>query len=310
MWSFRGIRLSTLLRKVLILLVYSYILRYVWWKSAQESSDKGDIYEKRLVHLTNMCKILRFNMTKIKQLELPRTQFVVDEDDKLIWVKIEKCGCNSLFSYFKLYRQQRKEILSFVDGKLKEPLTKELKYYPLLFDKNYSHIIFVRNPFSRLLSAYKDKIEPRRPRKGKLKVLIPLRRFIRRKYRNATSANKNNQVTFQEFVYYILDGGYLKNSHWIPQHLRSLSCFVNYSVVGKVETFFQDLDYIGKRFNLPKIPHVWKYKSPNKPGKDTKYYFSQITQNDLQRLYKLYEPDFLLFNYTMDPFDKLVRKNS
>ena len=41
----------------------------------------------------------------------------------------------------------------------------------------------------------------------------------------------------------------------------------------------------------------------------TAYYYSTITEKQLYKLYEIYKLDFLLFNYSISPYDQYVRKN-
>ena len=65
------------------------------------------------------------------------------------------------------------------------------------------------------------------------------------------------------------------------------------------------MNYIIQRFSWNELSPVWKHKSKSD---DAAKYYSQITAGQLKKLYKLYEPDFLLFNYTMHPYDTYVQK--
>ena len=98
--------------------------------------------------------------------------------------------------------------------------------------KNCYKFTFIRNPFSRVLSAYLDKIEP-----GKTK------------FRNDLDIN-DRELSFLEFLK-LLDDGYLtSNIHWapqayvVPQHPSKLD------FIGRVENLEADLQEVMTHTNL------------------------------------------------------------
>ena len=97
---------------------------------------------------------------------------------------------------------------------------------------------FVRHPFDRLVSAYYDKIvsqdDPSYRGRGK-----------------AILANYG-AVTFSNFIKYVLseNESYMKcesrcslDVHWRPFYLRCAYCLINYSFIGRMETFAKDVRY-------------------------------------------------------------------
>lgn len=102
----------------------------------------------------------------------------------------------------------------------------------------YLNIVMARDPYSRLFSAYVDKI------------------FLLNKLRYPRQISENNgkspvscgyNVTFQEFVDYVIsraENGSKINRHWSPIYLLCRPCDVRYDVVAKIESFTKDMKYI------------------------------------------------------------------
>jgi hypothetical protein len=110
--------------------------------------------------------------------------------------------------------------------------------------------MFVRDPFTRLWSAYIDKfLLPDFWRSDALHVVRKIRP-------NATDYERYcaNNVTFQEFLTFIkLTYTNGLNEHWQRLHKVCSPCHVQYDVIGKEESFGLDADYILTKFNLQSL---------------------------------------------------------
>ena len=173
--------------------------------------------------------------------------------------------------------------------------------------KNYYKFMVVRHPFDRLSSAYREKFGPKNDFYHKT-----MGKKIIKKYRkNATkkSLNKGNDVTFGEFVKFLLDGNPAKyNSHWLPFYEVCDPCRVKYDHVARLETMTED-----SRIIFPKLGLGADTKMPQKnvnlkmtqtynisEGKTLSYVFDRLPQNDVTKLMRIYDPDFRLFGYKWD----------
>ena len=132
-----------------------------------------------------------------------------------------------------------------------------------------------------------------------------MRPILERKYGNYQFAN---------FLDFIITKH--KNLHWKKFYLRCSYCDLQYSVIGRAETYSEDTKYILLKANLTSnIPlemasfhnHVDYNNSdrklthePNgKPEARTLEYFKNINQTVIQNLYEMYKIDFELFFYNM-----------
>ena len=101
--------------------------------------------------------------------------------------------------------------------------------------------------FCRLASAYEDKV-----------------------LNNGTGQKKLHRTlhNFSAFVDYVLDG-YKKsvcyqkfntpcsiNVHWRPYNARCLYCDIDYNVIGRMETFDEDVRYIFLKANLTEMLNI------------------------------------------------------
>ncbi len=133
---------------------------------------------------------------------------------------------------------------------------------------------FVRNPFTRTLSAYLDKIE---------------RRAIR----------QNKNTTFKKFLFELDAGKLHSNAHWAPQSDLFLIPAEQFDFIGRVESLQTDLSKVKKRLlNTHDVEPVKSFlgNATNATSKLALYYDDEATQ--LVR--KLYRKDFELFDYSQD----------
>jgi len=181
--------------------------------------------------------------------------------------------------------------------------------------KTFSFFI-TRHPFSRLLSAFRDKFlknESSSPKE--IKIVRDFRRRFGKKivknYRQKTPSKpeyqQENVPTFREFVEYILNQRVpTLNQHWIPVYNLCMPCLVNYTIIGRKESIEEDADFILKNIGIDdNVPnsHVSNGKSTEKTLKE---FYSELDRDLLERLYKLYEMDFLLFDYSINNYYSYV----
>ncbi|XP_063219353.1 carbohydrate sulfotransferase 11 isoform X2 [Bacillus rossius redtenbacheri] len=170
-----------------------------------------------------------------------------------------------------------------------------------LFLKTFSKFLFVRHPFERLLSAYHNKLEQRYHSSKYFQTRFG--RFIIKNYRinpSNESLIKGDDVTFNEFAAYLVDPKMSFNEHWIPIYNLCHPCLINYDIIGKYETLYEDSDFVLRSAGVhTKFPRLTKTSSTsNKLYK----YFNSLSENTINKLYNIYLLDFKLFGYTLNKF--------
>lgn len=166
--------------------------------------------------------------------------------------------------------------------------------------QNYFKVMFVREPMERLVSSYKSKFEA----KYSKYFHQSFGRKIVKKYRKKPtkeSLQKGSDVTFSEFIQFVIDSEHSEenlNEHWQQYYKQCHPCLVSYDFIGKYETLNDDVNHV-----LEKINAAQKIKGPLGTSNFTyqekllKTMYKSVSPKNLQRLWKIYYPDYNLFSY-------------
>jgi hypothetical protein len=153
----------------------------------------------------------------------------------------------------------------------------------------YFRFVMVRNPYSRLLSCYLDRIVPADS--------LPYRQLIVAQKRTVGDA-----VTFEEFIRTIVaQRPFQQNNHWRVQVHEICHSVIPMDYVGKQEQFADAMRHIWARI-APKVPapdFTAENKSPSVTSAESRlaeFYTPELI--DLVRT--AYAEDFAVFGYSTD----------
>jgi dermatan 4-sulfotransferase 1 len=152
--------------------------------------------------------------------------------------------------------------------------------------KVYYLFTFVRNPYTRVLSSYLDKIDNFK------KAFYDTRKSVRH-FSNA------DDVTFEAFVTYLENGGLYLDPHWMPQLSLIPLPLSEVSFVGKVENIDHDLPVLINRLFGDNTYRVIKSREDSR-RKSSEVVSKYYTEDLKARIYKLYKADFDAFSYSQD----------
>lgn len=168
----------------------------------------------------------------------------------------------------------------------------------------YFKAIFVRHPFSRLLSVFTNVIANKQRSIFRQKSKEIISRY--RKRAKETDI-KYGTPSFPEFARYVA-GKYRHrrvndmNAFWQPVTVRLKPCLIPYDFIGKMETVDADTDHL---FDILQISDLISLPSAgNNVSATSKEYldffrshYDTIPTDVFNNLLKLYEADFKVFGY-------------
>ncbi|XP_007255284.3 carbohydrate sulfotransferase 12-like [Astyanax mexicanus] len=171
--------------------------------------------------------------------------------------------------------------------------------------KKYKKFLFVRHPFVRLISAYRDKFEKKNDYFYNYLAVPIMKRY--RKISPPASAERAHAAgirpTFSEFIHYIVDlPDYYSlafQEHWRQMYYLCHPCQIEYDFVGKMETMNEDAQHL---LHFLKVDHIIQF--PQSPSNRTEEswindWFTKIPFEWRRKLYEIYELDFKLFGYSL-----------
>ncbi|XP_066988583.1 carbohydrate sulfotransferase 13-like [Macrobrachium rosenbergii] len=179
-------------------------------------------------------------------------------------------------------------------------------------------VIIVRHPFTRILSAYRDKMTKMRPGPPKFHFR-KMQKDIIAKYRPADSSVVSPFPTFPEFVSYIIDATRSltsttdwkeKTKCWTAYWAHCNVCTTDYNVIMKLETLDDDKRFLVTLSDLDELkeksPEDWLHLRNATSHDLAPKYYSQLTRDQILALYDSYKLDFELFDYHIDEYLSLV----
>lgn len=161
----------------------------------------------------------------------------------------------------------------------------------------YFKFVIVREPFHRLLSAYRDKLDHSESEYFD-KVELKLREI----YKN-TENSSTERLTFAEYIKYLTDPDRMHlNEHWNYYHKLCYPCSIQYDFVGHMEDIDIDMKYVLHRLSITNVEYSQGQAPVNRSDtfKENAYY-SKVPPSDVNKLYHAYELDYKLFGYPPPP---------
>ncbi len=161
--------------------------------------------------------------------------------------------------------------------------------------QDYFWFTVVRNPYTRLLSAFLQK-----------GLAAQQGNSI---FRGIPGFDRLDPAGFKDFVSFLEDGGLYANAHWKPQNNLLFMPPERFNYIAKTEVLASDMEYIFQEIGLKNTqstnfsqPHVAEasseWKITNASSRAAEFY----DQNICERVYDLYRTDFIKFGYNFDEF--------
>jgi len=174
-----------------------------------------------------------------------------------------------------------RELFGNLGGAHRTVRTYKRVFGPVRF-KKYFKFTFVRNPYTRLLSAY---------------------RFLKRGGfcdvdKEWAEDNLGQYHSFAEFVdEWLTPESIMTYNHFRPQFMylcdRSFEPEVDF--IGRFESIDEDFEKVCQHLNISR-----KLKKHNLDSEKEKHWTEFYTDRELEKVYQIYQKDFELFNYSAE----------
>jgi len=163
-------------------------------------------------------------------------------------------------------------------------LYRAIAWSPESLAKRYFCLAFVRNPYTRVLSAYLDKIASAEP--GNYAYVTA-----------ALGKADISQVSFPDFIAFLEKGGLFSNVHWAPQTSILPIDTKLIAFIGKVENLQSDLTRLINQ--IPGLSPFSAVVTHEQGRRNSDALISEYYDEDLaSRVYELYREDFMSLGYS------------
>ena len=281
--------------------------------SKRKQSKRICTQDERKAYIDTICKSLKLNITS-------RIQFVVDDRHRLAYCYIPKAA-SSTFKRLLMLSQG-----TGLKGAKSSHKREVLESFGLRFTndlntiQNYTKFMIVRNPYSRFVSAYENKMATDVDKSDIFQYYRTKLRSIYESGRNATDYEPI--VLLKTFVKFMLTSRSAKrlrrNEHWMPYTYLCNPCDVQYDYILRTETLRSDASLILKHLNLTTADFQWATKNVHShnqehistDGNNASYLDQSIPQLDsidvdsIHALQSVYWREDALFGYDIDASTK------
>ncbi|XP_034555796.1 carbohydrate sulfotransferase 12-like [Notolabrus celidotus] len=297
--------------------MFLIVLFFYQWNTSEERRAER-IYQKQEVRkqlLRDTCDRDKAAFPEEKQgwedlSDRELNNLLVDDDNGFIFCYIPKVACSNWRRVMHVLRRGEpyQDPLSIPQG-LVHSIIPLLTSFPRAEMKakmkHYTKFIFVRDPFVRLISAYRNKFgtvnEP---------FYQSYARKMMRVYGNRTNLPKTAaeafssglRPSFSNFIQYLVDPTTDKRwyePHWRQFHRLCHPCAIKYDFVGHQESLEDDAMQL---LTLIKLGDTIKFPSfyQNVTTHDfVRGWFRDVPLEDRRTLYNIYQEDFKLFGYSI-----------
>ena len=231
--------------------------------------------------------------------------FIYNKEKKVVFAYVPKVACSNWKSIMRHLAGYSNYLdTKFAHDRLKSGLSyldQEDNPEAILNDPNTKIVACVREPYSKVLSAYLNKVEQRLALLGKSEtadhfdmVVNNIEEFRLKKL----DVSKYPEINFNVFLRWLKESKtyFINDEHWRQQSKLLKIDTVNFDLLGRFESLATDaaeiLDFIGSPLNFPSQKDI-KFKPTGAKNKIQKYYDDECYTlvNDI------YADDFINFGY-------------
>lgn len=281
--------------------------------NSREKNAAVDIQTLRLHILRRYCE--RKGPSKLDQMTAIRRMYttIYNNENKVIYCAVPKAACSNwkrIFMVFEHLIEKPADVAATsVHGWFYKLLYKTDKKNITRILNSYYSFVFVREPYERLISAYRDKFTDKRTKDYLREYKVDI---LREHRKNLTEEQylSGMGVTFKEFILSVIKtfkekGVTSLNEHWRPVTSICYPCRVHYNFIGHQETLNEDFIKVMETINVKDTKLFPEANSKYEINSKTLIpeYYAQFSEDTLSKLYEIYEDDYEAFGYPKPNFE-------
>lgn len=226
---------------------------------------------------------------------------------KILFCQIPKCGTRSQARFLAGIDELVKpaDVPTMSEGKATSLIERHLsaRRANSLGDivkkiQEYTKVIIVREPLSRLLSAFRNKLE----HNARNDQYANLASQLHTKYGNGSGEQVEGApvISIDDFLSYLTEEpGSQNDQHWNFYHRLCSPCTIGYDYIIRMSTIDEDMEYIKSRFGIT-VPFPRSYDSFTDNLK-VHQYFTKANPLLVNKIFHTYQLDFDLFGFPPPP---------
>jgi len=215
-----------------------------------------------------------------------------------------KAGTTNWQRYFAGLNDSEKEPEEFKVPQVFHEIPRVLKEKKSLEESledasEYTRLVNTRHPFARLLSGWRQKFE-----KTFYNAPLYVKRYGRKILKFNDEAPDSHHYSFKQFLYYVANEDMARyDYHWQSITYQCMPCSMQYDVIVQQETSASDAEFFTEFKNLEDKTHLpGQYKDSPLLSSSLVDQYRGLPRSLIEKLYKIYFYDFLLFGYSIDEF--------
>ena len=274
-------------------------------------SEPSDSMCSRCSTQRRACTSLRFYSHPSYGRQIPESQYLrnmyVSDKHKAIFCLIPKVGSSTWVGTLLVLEEYLNSTAGMSTKQIVTASKKHIKGLKRYSDKvglmkNHTMVLFVRNPYTRLLSAFRDRLEtyPNRNifhrRTHNKNIYMMFGNHSKDEMPAESVKSELYNVTFKEFVDYYISGK--TDVHWREQYKVCPPC-LDYDFIGKIETFADDYNNVLKLLDAEtKVPLIKAaHATHSSEDEILKSYYGTLSDLQFKRLFNVLKTDMKLYGY-------------
>jgi len=232
----------------------------------------------------------------------------VSLEHKILYLETPKAACTTIKSLLRelcgappieypvgAQRESRRDMFIHIRANVPVPSLLDLDEQTqrhVLTAPDFLRFSIVRNPYTRLVSAWRNKAMLCEP---------GYEHIYRQQLGDVPSLHSKKMLAFEQFLRFVEHEPDLRscNAHWRRQVDLLLYPAIPYTHIGKLEQLPMTVDLIGKHLGAAKPLWLGRYNSTGGAGRDP------IDAATAARIYALYAEDFKAFDYDRESWQSI-----